>query len=166
MKSFDFKDVTLNDGMLKKVLDDTMEFYLKIPNDNILKYMRESAGRKAPGVYYTGWYPKSRGLALIGQWLSAFSRMYAISGNEAFRKKQSSSPMNSGAAMMPQLLRSLFLQAVLIMIWKSCCGHTVISTCTALIRRPVNGENFWLILHTVILPVITCSEITPQNGIP
>lgn len=30
MKSFDFKDVTLNDGMLKKVLDDTMEFYLKI----------------------------------------------------------------------------------------------------------------------------------------
>ena len=136
MKSFDFKDVTLNDGMLKKVLDDTMEFYLKIPNDNILKYMRESAGRKAPGVYYTGWYPKSRGLALIGQWLSAFSRM------------------------------SLFLQAVLIMIWKSCCGHTVISTCTALIRRPVNGENFWLILHTVILPVITCSEITPQNGIP
>ena len=61
MKSFDFKDVTLNDGMLKKVLDDTMEFYLKIPNDNILKYMRESAGRKAPGVYYTGWYPKSRG---------------------------------------------------------------------------------------------------------
>lgn len=87
MKSFDFKDVTLNDGMLKKVLDDTMEFYLKIPNDNILKYMRESAGRKAPGVYYTGWYPKSRGLALIGQWLSAFSRMYAISGNEAFRKK-------------------------------------------------------------------------------
>ena len=29
MKSFDFKDVTLNDGMLKKVLDDTMEFYKK-----------------------------------------------------------------------------------------------------------------------------------------
>lgn len=166
MKSFDFKDVTLNDGMLKKVLDDTMEFYLKIPNDNILKYMRESAGRKAPGVYYTGWYPKSRGLALIGQWLSAFSRMYAISANEAFRKKAVFLADEFWSCYDAAASSELFLQAVLIMIWKSCCGHTVISTCTALIRRPVNGENFWLILHTVILPVIICSEITPQNGIP
>lgn len=87
MKSFDFKDVTLNDGLFKSVLDETMEFYLNIPNDNILKYMRESAGRPAPGIYYTGWFPNSRGIALIGQWLSAFSRMYAISGNKAFKEK-------------------------------------------------------------------------------
>ena len=87
MNSFDFKEVTLNDGMMKKVLDETLAFYLKIPNDNILKYMRESAGKPAPGIFYTGWYPNSRGIALIGQWLSAYSRMYAISGDEAFRQK-------------------------------------------------------------------------------
>ena len=87
MNSFDFKEVTLNDGMMKKVLDETLAFYLKIPNDNILKYMRESAGNPAPGIFYTGWYPNSRGIALIGQWLSAYSRMYAISGDEAFRQK-------------------------------------------------------------------------------
>lgn len=87
MNSFDFKDVTLNDGLFKSVLDETMQFYLNIPNDNILKYMRESAGRPAPGIHYTGWFPNSRGIALIGQWLSAFSRMYAISGNEAFKDK-------------------------------------------------------------------------------
>lgn len=87
MNSFDFKDVTLNDGLFKSVLDETMQFYLNIPNDNILKYMRESAGRPAPGIHYTGWFPNSRGIALIGQWLSAFSRMYAISDNEALKDK-------------------------------------------------------------------------------
>ena len=51
MNSFDFKEVTLNDGMMKKVLDETLAFYLKIPNDNILKYMRESAGKPAPGIF-------------------------------------------------------------------------------------------------------------------
>ena len=87
LNSFDFKDVSIDSGILKEKLDETLEFYLKIPNDNILKYMRESAGRPAPGIRYTGWFPNSRGLALIGQWLSAFSRMYAITGNKAFYQK-------------------------------------------------------------------------------
>ncbi len=38
MNSFDFKDVKLNDGLFKTVLDETMDFYLSIPNDNILKW--------------------------------------------------------------------------------------------------------------------------------
>lgn len=87
MKSFDFKDINLEDGMLKDILTEAMDFYLRIPNDNIMKYMRESAGKPAPGIHYTGWFPNSRGIALIGQWLSAFSRMYAISGNSAFCEK-------------------------------------------------------------------------------
>lgn len=87
MKRFDFKNVSLNHSMLKSALDETMDFYLNIPNDNILKYMRKSAGKPAPGILYTGWFPNSRGIALIGQWLSAFSRMYAITNNEAFLKK-------------------------------------------------------------------------------
>ena len=71
---------------LKKVLDDTMEFYLKIPNDNILKYIQ---GKRRPKSARSLLHRMIQevGLALIGQWLSAFSRMYAISGNEAFRKK-------------------------------------------------------------------------------
>lgn len=87
MKSFDFKEVTLDGGILKKTLDETLDFYLRLPNDNIMKYMRESAGKEAPGIHYTGWFPNSRGIALIGQWLSAFSRMYAITENPAFRDK-------------------------------------------------------------------------------
>lgn len=87
MKSFDFKDVRLEKGMLKDVLDETLAFYLAIPNDNILKYMRERAGLPAPGIHYGGWFKNSGGLSLIGQWLSAYSRMYAITGNDAFREK-------------------------------------------------------------------------------
>lgn len=87
MKSFDFKDVKLEDGMLKRMLDETMHFYLYLSDDSILKYLRESANKYAPGIYYTGWYPDSRGLALIGQWLSAFSRMYVISKSKYFREK-------------------------------------------------------------------------------
>lgn len=87
MYSFDFKNITLQESLWKKALDETIDFYLELPNDNIMKYMRESAGKEAPGSYYTGWYPKSRGIALIGQWLSAFSRLYAISGKEALREK-------------------------------------------------------------------------------
>ena len=55
MQAFDFQDVTLNPGRWKDALDETMNFYLNIPNDNIMKYMRESVGRPAPGIYYTGW---------------------------------------------------------------------------------------------------------------
>lgn len=87
MKAFDFKDVTINSGLLKDTLDETMDFYLGLSNDDIMKYMRERAGRPAPGIRFTGWYANSGGLGNIGQWLSAYSRMYAITGNEAFKEK-------------------------------------------------------------------------------
>ncbi len=87
MKSFEFNEVTIDSGILKDTLDQTLDFYLNISNDNILKYMRESAGHPAPGIHFSGWYVKSRGIFLIGQWLSAYSRMYAISGNQDFSDK-------------------------------------------------------------------------------
>jgi len=87
MLGFDFKDVRLNDSMLKSALDETMNFYLSMSNDSILKYMREAAGLPSPGVAYTGWYVGGKGMGSIGQWLSAYSRMYAITGNEAFKEK-------------------------------------------------------------------------------
>lgn len=50
INSFDFKDVTIDGGLLKDTLEETLEFYLQIANDNIMKYMRESAGKPAPGL--------------------------------------------------------------------------------------------------------------------
>ncbi|MBR3643558.1 MAG: glycoside hydrolase family 127 protein, partial [Parasporobacterium sp.] len=86
MKGFDYQDVVLGDGMLKSSLEETMQFYLAMSNDSILKYMRQAAGLPAPGKAYTGWYTGG-GMGNIGQWLSAYGRMYAISKNEAFREK-------------------------------------------------------------------------------
>ena len=119
MQAFDFQDVTLNPGRWKDALDETMNFYLNIPNDNIMKYMRESVGRPAPGIYYTGWYPQSKGIALIGQWLSAYSRMYAITGKEAFVKKHSFWQMISGTVTRNPWKRSLFSLRDPIIILKS-----------------------------------------------
>ncbi|NLY18772.1 MAG: hypothetical protein GX045_07435 [Clostridiaceae bacterium] len=87
MKGFDYHEVKLNEGLLKDTLDETMNFFLRIPNDNILKYMREDAGLPAPGIYYTGWFKNSRGMGVLGQWISAYARMYAITGNKSFREK-------------------------------------------------------------------------------
>lgn len=85
--AFDYNNVTVDDSMVKSSIDETVQFYLNLPNDNFFKYMREDAGLEAPGIYYTGWFINSRGTMLVGQWISAFSRMYASTKVEALREK-------------------------------------------------------------------------------
>ena len=87
LKSFDYRDVKLMNGRMQECLNEMMIFYMGISNDDILKYMRNDAGLEAPGNSFQGWYLKSRGTSLIGQWISAFARMYAVTGNEDCRKK-------------------------------------------------------------------------------
>ena len=111
MQAFDFQDVTLNPGRWKDALDETMNFYLNIPNDNIMKYMRESVGRPAPGIYYTGWYPQSKGIALIGQW--------PLPERKPFVKKHSFWQMISGTVTRNPWKRSLFSLRDPIIILKS-----------------------------------------------
>ena len=89
MKSFDYCDVSLLDGLVKDSVRETMAFYLEIPVDNMLVYLREMAGIPAAGVHYTGWFEGHKGMGLLGQWLSAHARMYAVTGNEAYRDKVS-----------------------------------------------------------------------------
>ena len=87
MISFDYGDVTLLDGLVRDSVEETMAFYLNIPVDNMLKQLRELAGLPADGVHYTGWFEQHHGMGLLGQWLSAHARMYAITRLEAYRDK-------------------------------------------------------------------------------
>ena len=89
MESFDYQDLTLLDSLVKDSIAETMAFYLEIPVDNMLKQLRELAGLPAWGVHYTGWFERHHGIELLGQWLSAHARMYAITKNEAYRDKVS-----------------------------------------------------------------------------
>ena len=87
MQAFDFHQVKLLPCKLRDTVTEMADFYRVIPNDDILKYMREAAGLPAPGRYLTGWYAHSRGMGTLGQWVSAYCRLYALTGNEADREK-------------------------------------------------------------------------------
>lgn len=87
LSAFDYDFVRLEDSMVNEEIKKTMDYYLNISEDNFFKYMRETAGLKAPGNYFTGWFSNSHGVMLAGQFISAFSRMYAITRDIQFRDK-------------------------------------------------------------------------------
>jgi len=87
MRALDFDQVKLGQGMLKDKLDEMAAFYRGLSNDDILHYMRLDAGLPAPGQAWTGWYAHSRGMGTLGQWVSAYARLYALTGNEQDKAK-------------------------------------------------------------------------------
>lgn len=87
LKKIDYSQISLTESRVMCSVEETIRFYDAIPLENILKYLREDAGLPAPGSRYGGWFARSRGVFLIGQWISAFSRMYAFTSQEKFREK-------------------------------------------------------------------------------
>ncbi len=83
---FDYHGVRITDGMVRKQLDEAKEFYLRIPNDDLLLGFRRRAGRPAPGVELGGWYSDDV-FHVFGQILSGLSRMYAATGDVACKAK-------------------------------------------------------------------------------
>jgi len=83
---FNYRGVKLKDSMWKGQFDTMMEYYLNIPNDNILKGFRERTGRNAPGKDLGGWYAGGV-FNTFGQWLGAFARMYKVSGDVIILEK-------------------------------------------------------------------------------
>ncbi len=87
VEPFEFGSVTLSDDTwLKTQFLDTKEYYLRIPNDDLLKPFRERAGRPAPGERLGGWYDAGSGHVFY-QIVSGYARMYAITGDERCRDK-------------------------------------------------------------------------------
>ncbi len=54
LERFDYRGVTLDDGALRRQFDEVRDFYLCIPNDDLLHGYRVRAGRPAPGVELGG----------------------------------------------------------------------------------------------------------------
>ena len=86
LEAFDYHGVRLDAGMLRRQFDETRDFYLRVPNDDLLKGFRERAGLPAPGVELGGWYSKDCG-NILGQFLSGLARMYAATGDAACKAK-------------------------------------------------------------------------------
>lgn len=97
--SFNYCDVQLRKSMFQEQFNQTKQYYLDIPNDDILKGFREKAGLSAPGKDLGGWYtantpwlPKGKNRLTnygnaAGQWFGAFARMYRVTGDAAILRK-------------------------------------------------------------------------------
>ena len=83
---FDYVGVRMTDGLLKRQLDEAKEFYLRIPNDDLLLGFRRRAGLPAPGRELGGWYGSDT-FHIFGQILSGLARLYAATGDPACKAK-------------------------------------------------------------------------------
>jgi hypothetical protein len=89
LRAFTYRDVTLTGGPLAEQAQATREFYLAIPNDNLLNGFRLRAGLPAPGKPMGGWYDPNNfaGGCAFGQYVSALARTYANSGDVRYKEK-------------------------------------------------------------------------------
>jgi DUF1680 family protein len=94
-----YEQVALSSEPHLAQLENTRTVLMGLSDDGLLKPFREMAGQPAPGESIGGWYEYlpdfnykggDAGLApgaTFGQWVSALSRMYAISGDQALRER-------------------------------------------------------------------------------
>ena len=99
LATFDYGDVTLNSELHQRQLDNTHAVLMGLNEYSLMKPFREMSGMPAPGEELGGWYiykpdydyrKDSAGLCpggTFGQWVSALSRDYAITGDRATREK-------------------------------------------------------------------------------
>ncbi|HZN40484.1 MAG TPA: beta-L-arabinofuranosidase domain-containing protein [Planctomycetota bacterium] len=76
LSTFDFAGVTLDDGLLRRQLDDARQYYVRIPNDDLLHGFRTRRGLPAPGRGLGGWYG-SDVFHVFGQIVSGLARLHA-----------------------------------------------------------------------------------------
>ena len=86
MRSLGYRAVRLAEGRFATQLDATVRYYRAIPNDSLLHGFRRRAGRPAPGQPLGGWYGAGLGHA-FGQYLGAYAKMYAITGDDGLLSK-------------------------------------------------------------------------------
>src|SRR5258708_2748596 len=100
IKEFGYGDVTLAQSLQKTQFTKDIAFLMEVSEDSMLRPYRERAGLPTPGAEIGGWYENNpafdwrnidwRGFApghCFGQWLSALSRAYAITGQDAIKSK-------------------------------------------------------------------------------
>ncbi|MHB0954953.1 MAG: beta-L-arabinofuranosidase domain-containing protein [Pirellulaceae bacterium] len=84
LEPLNYQGVTLTQGTLARQFGEVCEYYLRIPNDDLLKPYRQRAGKDARGADMGGCYV---GHNPFGQFLSGLSRMYAATGDTVYRDK-------------------------------------------------------------------------------
>jgi len=89
LEELSYGQLQVGPGPLARQMQENHELLLGLDEDSLLRPFRVRAGQRAPGRDLGGWYDTydfAPG-ATFGQWVSALSRYYAISGDEPTRDK-------------------------------------------------------------------------------
>ena len=84
IEHFNYKGVKLERGNLERQFTEVCEYYLRIPNDDLLKPYRQRAGKPASGKDMGGGYIANEP---FGQFLGGFARIYAVTGDSVYKNK-------------------------------------------------------------------------------
>lgn len=99
LSAFTYADVNITSAPHEKQLHDTLAVLQSLSDDSLLKPLRKMSGQPAPGDELGGWYlydsnydvntigPGFAPACTFGQWISAFARYYAITGNPQLRDR-------------------------------------------------------------------------------
>jgi uncharacterized protein len=84
-----YGDVQFQPGPHQAQLEQTHSVLMSLSDDDLLRPYRLLMGQPAPGFDLGGWYRADDEFCAetFGQWISALSRYYAITGDEATRSK-------------------------------------------------------------------------------
>jgi DUF1680 family protein len=83
--SANYSNVALKNSHWKKQMDDTIELYLNIPNEDLLHIFRAKAGAESGARGLTGWYGANA--STFGQKLAAFAKWYRVTGDYRLKEK-------------------------------------------------------------------------------
>lgn len=88
VEPFDYRGVRLLESRWSAQFREARDYYLSVPDDDILHGYRKAAGLPAPGAPLGGWC-RHNSDTVFGQWLSGMARIYRATGDEAMRDKAS-----------------------------------------------------------------------------
>lgn len=86
IEPFDYKGVRLLPSRWQKQYQEARNFYLSIPDDNILHGYRAATNLPAPGQALGGWCSRDSSI-VFGQWLSGMARMHRATNDKEIRDK-------------------------------------------------------------------------------
>jgi DUF1680 family protein len=86
IQTFDYRGVKLLPSRWQKQYQAAGDFWLGLPEDDILHGYRQAAGLTAPGKPLGGWCARNSN-TVLGQWLSGMARMHRATGDAAVRDK-------------------------------------------------------------------------------
>jgi DUF1680 family protein len=110
---FEYSQVQLLDGPFRRQFDQNHDLYLHLDEDALLKPFRQREGMPATGPDMGGWYDDANDFNLkdnfhgfipghsFGQYVSALSRAYAITGSKLTQEKVQRLVRGYGATVSP-----------------------------------------------------------------